>query len=88
MMKGLRSMVSCDDGEVSMTRVVTAATAFIVLGVYVAVNVMSMLKSCCQIVDFPQNSVMVLLVVMGAKVGQSAFENMGKKKEDEQVPPT
>jgi hypothetical protein len=75
MVKVIRQMLSDDSGQVSTTRVVTIGTAVIVLGVYVAVNVMSMLKQCCGMIDFPTNTVYVLLVVMGAKVGQSAFEN-------------
>ena len=61
-------------GPISTTRVVTVATAFTVLGTYIAQNVVAMIK-CGGYADFPTNSIMALLVVMGAKVGQSVFEN-------------
>jgi uncharacterized membrane protein len=73
MIKFIQSMLS-GKGPISTTRVVTVATAFTVLGVYIAQNVMAMIK-CGGYADFPTNSVMALLVVMGAKVGQSVFEN-------------
>lgn len=74
MFKFLTSMLSGNGDAVSTTRVITVSTAFTILGVFIAQNVMAMLK-CGGFIDFPTNSVMVLLVVMGAKVGQSFFEN-------------
>jgi len=67
-----KSMLSCNDGSISTTRVITFITALTVLGIYIAQNVMAMIK-CGGYADFPANSVMVLLVVMGAKVSQSVF---------------
>jgi len=74
MVKFIMSMLRCNDGSVSTTRVITVATAFTILLVYIAQNVLAMIK-CGGYIDFPTNSVMALLVVMGAKVGQSIFEN-------------
>ena len=74
MINFIMSMLRCNDGTVSTTRVITVATAFTILSIYAAQNIMAMIK-CGGYVDFPANSVMALLVVMGAKVGQSIFEN-------------
>jgi hypothetical protein len=70
-MNFLSSMLS-GKGPISTTRAITVTTAFTILGIYVAQNVLAMIK-CGGYIDFPSNSVMVLLVVMGAKVGQSIF---------------
>ena len=61
-------------GGVSLTRIVAFLTAIDILLVYTAQNIVSMVNSCSY-ADFPANTVMVLLVVMGAKVAQKPFEN-------------
>jgi hypothetical protein len=68
----IKSMLSCNDGSISTTRVITMLTALTVLGIYISQNIIAMTK-CGGYCDFPTNSVMVLLVVMGAKVSQSVF---------------
>ena len=73
-MKFLTSMLS--GKGISTTRVITMATAFTILGIYAAQNILAMIK-CGGYIDFPANSVMALLVVMGAKVGQSIFGEKG-----------
>jgi hypothetical protein len=73
MIKFIMSMLS-GKGPISTTRVATISTVFTILGIYIAQNVMAMVK-CGGYIDFPTNSVMALLVVMGAKVGQTVFEN-------------
>jgi len=80
----IKSMLGGSDTGVSIstTRVITIVTAFSILGIYVAQNIMAMVK-CGGYIDFPANSVMALLVVMGAKVGQAIFEN---KKPPENKP--
>jgi len=67
------------DGSVSTTRVVTVLSVAVVLGIYIVQNIISM-HAGKGYVDFPANTVMVLLVTLGAKVGQHISENAFKEK--------
>lgn len=71
-MSVIYSMIS-SDGKVSLTRFVAILTCIDILAVYTAQNIVAM-TSNCSYADFPANTVMVLLVVMGAKVSQKPFE--------------
>ncbi len=68
----LKSLLS-SNGKISTTRFVTIVTCLTILAVYVAHNIMA-IKHHLSYVDFPSNSVMVLLVVCGAKVAQNFSE--------------
>ena len=70
-MNFLTSMLS-GKGPISSMRVITVTTAFTILAVYVAQNVLSMIHSTGYI-DFPPNSVYALLVVIGGKATQNIF---------------
>lgn len=70
-MKFIISMLS-GKGSISTMRVITVATAFTILGIYVAQNIIAMVK-CGGYIDFPANSVYALLVVIGGKATQSIF---------------
>lgn len=70
-MKFIISMLS-GKGSISTMRVITVATAFTILGIYVAQNILAMIK-CGGYIDFPSNSVYALLVVIGGKATQSIF---------------
>lgn len=85
MLNFIKQMLSGKDNTISTTRVVTIFTAFTILGIYIAQNALAMLK-CGGYMDFPANTVMALLVVMGAKVGQSFTE--GRKSGSEPESPT
>jgi uncharacterized membrane protein YfcA len=78
MTKFIKDIVSAN-GNASTTRVCTLLIVAIILIVYVAVNVVAMIKGSGY-QDFPTNSVMVLLVALGAKVGQHISETFEKKK--------
>lgn len=71
------------EGKVSSTRIATLASVFTVLTVYVAHNIMALINGK-DYVDFPSNSVMVLLVMVGAKVGQHVSEQITKKGKPEE----
>jgi hypothetical protein len=82
----LYSMAS-SSGGVSLTRIVAFLTAIDILLVYTAQNIVAMVNSCSY-ADFPANTVMVLLVVMGAKVAQKPFEkheSVDKVEENNEV---
>jgi uncharacterized membrane protein YfcA len=72
----IKSMMSGKDSSVSTTRFVTLSTTFTILITYVAHNVMAIIK-CGGYVDFPTNTVAVLCIVLGAKVGQHVSEQHG-----------
>ena len=76
--KFIASLLS-STGNVSLTRVITLITAFDILCIYTAQNVASMFNNGAY-VDFPTNTVTILLVVMGAKVAQKPFEEKDDKK--------
>ena len=59
-------------GPISTTRVISFMTGISILGVYIAQNVVNMIK-CGGYADLPANSLYALLIVMGAKVTQSIF---------------
>jgi len=80
MINALKEMVEGKDGGISTIRVATITTVVVILGIYVAQNVISMLHNAGY-VDFPSNSVMVLLIVLGAKVGQHVSESITKPTE-------
>jgi threonine/homoserine efflux transporter RhtA len=60
-------------GKTSSTRLITLIVVGVILAVYIGHNVVSMFKGGA-FIDFPSQSVMVLLIVMGAKVGQHVSE--------------
>jgi hypothetical protein len=70
-MNFITSMLS-GKGPISTMRVITVATAFTVLGIYIAQNVLAMVHHAGY-PDFPANSVYALLVVIGGKATQSIF---------------
>lgn len=86
MTRFIKDIVSAN-GNASTTRVCTVLVVMTVLSVYVAANIVAMVKGSGY-QDFPTNSVMVLLVTLGAKVGQHISESFEKKnnieKTDEQ----
>jgi uncharacterized membrane protein YfcA len=71
----IKSMTS-GNSEVSTTRFVTLATTFTILIVYTVQNIVAMTK-CEGYTDFPTNTVAVLFIVLGAKVGQHVSEQHG-----------
>lgn len=84
----IKSMTS-GNSEVSTTRFVTLATTFTILIVYTIHNILAMTK-CSGYIDFPTNTVAVLFIVLGAKVGQHVSEqhgNGGGKQEPKQPEP-
>lgn len=79
-MNTLLKMVSKDQ-TVSSMRIATLTSVFTILGVFIAHNVMSILKLGSYssgnggFIDFPANSVMIILIALGAKLGQHVSEN-------------
>jgi hypothetical protein len=98
MKNAIRELLSDGDGLLSTMRALTVEVVTVIMGVYVATNVMAMMKGAGAMVDMPANTLTALLVVMSAKVGQSAVENLDKvkaaiggmfsKNEKPPVPPT
>ena len=70
--------------KISMTRLATLSTMFVILAVYAAHNIIAMVNGA-EYVDFPANSVMVILIILGAKVGQHVSESAFKNNTDSQV---
>jgi hypothetical protein len=70
-MNFIMSMLS-GKGPISTMRVITVSTAFTVLGIYIAQNILGMIQHTGY-VDFPPNSVYALLVVIGGKATQAIF---------------
>jgi len=79
--KFFKSMLS-SNGEVSTMRVCTISIVMTILGIYISSNIVAMVKELGY-QDFPTNTVMVLLVVLGAKVGQHVSENVANKRNEE-----
>jgi hypothetical protein len=73
----LKQMLSSDP-VVSTTRFITIVGPLVILAIFAGHNVISMIKGGGYI-DFEVNSVMALLVFMGAKVGQSFSEKSNSK---------
>lgn len=65
----------------SATRFIMIITCLVILLVYVAHNAVSMYHGECGFIDFPQNSVAVLFIVLGAKVGQHVTESVNKSSD-------
>jgi len=65
-------MFSGKGSTISTTRVISFMTGISILGIYIAQNVVNMIK-CGGYADLPTNSLYALLIVMGAKVTQSIF---------------
>jgi len=80
MKNALREMLSDGDGLLSTMRVLAVEVVTVIMGVYVATNVIAMRSGVGEMVDMPANTLTAVLVVMGAKVGQSAVENLDKVK--------
>lgn len=74
----LKNSLKEEGGSVSSTRLVMYGTAVVVLGTYVAHNIVALVKGQCGMVDFALNSVIVLGIAMTGKVTQKFAE---KKKE-------
>ena len=70
-MNFIKSMLS-GKGPISSMRVITVATAFTVLGTYMAQNVIAMIQHTGY-QDLPANSLYALLVVIGGKATQAIF---------------
>lgn len=81
MLKQLQSMLSESSGAISTTRVIAFLVVLTILGIYIAQNISAMSK-CGGYVDFPTNTVMVLLIVLGTKVGQHFSETINEKNMD------
>lgn len=64
------------NGKISSTRFITIVTCLTILGVYIAHNIVSMVNEG-SFIDFPTNSVAIMLIVLGAKVGQHVSERRG-----------
>jgi len=77
MTRFIKDIVSAN-GNASTTRVCTILVVMTILSVYIATNIVAMIKDSGY-QDFPTNSVMVLLVTLGAKVGQHISEAFEKK---------
>jgi uncharacterized membrane protein YfcA len=71
-MKLVLEMLS-SNGKVSSIRFATLLSVLTVLSVYTGHNVLAIIRGT-PYVDFPTNSVMLLLVMVGAKVGQHVSE--------------
>jgi uncharacterized membrane protein len=80
MIKFVKDIVSAN-GDTSTTRVCTILIVMTILAVYTATNIVAMIKNTGY-QDFPTNSVMVLLVTLGAKVGQHISETFEKKNNE------
>lgn len=74
-----------EKSDTSSTRVIIIGTAVTVLGTYLAHNIISMVKGG-GMVDFALNSVLILAIAMGAKVGQKFAEVKGKNGQKPAVP--
>ena len=74
----INSMLEGSDGTISTTRFITLAVTMIIMGVYIAQNVAAMAKGM-GFVDFPTNTVYILLIALGAKVGQHFSEALRDK---------
>lgn len=84
-MELIKSMLS-SRSKISSTRFIVLCTTFTILGVYIAHNVVAMVRSGGYI-DFPVNTVAIMLIVLGAKVGQHVSESkFVTKPEDETAP--
>ena len=68
-----KNTLSNDQGNLSTMRLLSVLTILIILTIYITHNVVSMVKGL-GFVDFPENSVMVILITFGAKVSQSFSE--------------
>lgn len=70
-----------DTGEFSMMRLVTFMVIIVILLVFAAVNIIAALKGGeVKFVDFPTNTVEIILIMIGGKVLQSFSENRAVQK--------
>jgi len=65
------------DGKVSMMRLLTFFVIVTILGVFVAHNVMSMIKGVCGFVSFGYTDAGLIAGALGIKALQTKYENSG-----------
>jgi hypothetical protein len=65
------------DGKVSMMRLLTFFVVVVILGIFIAHNVISMTKGVCGFVSFGYTDAALIAGALGIKAFQTKYENNG-----------
>lgn len=68
------------NGKVSMMRVATALVVTSIMGIFIAHNIVSMVKGCPEFVSMGNQEAMLIALTLGAKAAQHFGEKRNGKK--------